>query len=194
MKKVILLCIYVLEKLANFIILKRRHVEYDNSLKINGILSVYGHGKICIGKGSRINSKESANPGLGGNPKTVLSVPTGELYIGSNVGISNVAITCVNKITIEDDVLLGNGVMIYDTDFHSLDYRLRGKGPQIDFPVSKPILIKKNAFVGAHTIVLKGVTIGERVIVGAGSVVTKDIPKDEIWAGSPAKKIGNIED
>ncbi len=58
------------------------------------------------------------------------------------------------------------------------------------------VLIKKNAFIGAHTIILKGVTVGERSIIGAGSVVTKSIPDDEVWAGNPAKRIrkcGDIE-
>jgi acetyltransferase-like isoleucine patch superfamily enzyme len=50
-----------------------------------------------------------------------------------------------------------------------------------------PVHIKKGAFVGAHCLILKGVTIGENSIVGAGSVVTKDIPDHEIWGGNPAR-------
>ena len=56
-----------------------------------------------------------------------------------------------------------------------------------------PVVIKDGAFIGAHTIVLKGVTIGERSIVGAGSVVTRSIPDYEIWAGNPAKFIKKVE-
>ena len=51
------------------------------------------------------------------------------------------------------------------------------------------VTVKKNAFIGARSIVLAGVTIGENAIVGANSTVTKDIPANEVWAGSPAKKI-----
>ena len=52
--------------------------------------------------------------------------------------------------------------------------------------------IGEDVFIGAHSIILKGVTIGARSIVGAGSVVTKDIPADEVWAGNPAKCIRKL--
>ena len=56
-----------------------------------------------------------------------------------------------------------------------------------------PIVIGNDVFVGANSIILKGVTIGDRAIIGAGSIVTKDIPKDEVWAGNPAKFIRKIK-
>ena len=111
--------------------------------------------------------------------------------IGSNVGISNSTIVCYENIKIEDNVLVGADVKIYDTDFHSLNVDKRGNGEK-DIPVCKPILIKRGAFIGAHSIILKGVSIGENSIVGAGSVVTKHIPNNEIWAGNPAKFIRKI--
>jgi acetyltransferase-like isoleucine patch superfamily enzyme len=52
-----------------------------------------------------------------------------------------------------------------------------------------PVVIKDGAFIGGHSTILKGVTIGERAIVGAGSVVRQNIPADEIWAGNPAKSV-----
>ena len=79
-----------------------------------------------------------------------------------------------------------------DSDAHSLDYEKRGKGHEVDIPVSKPVSIGDHVFVGANTIILKGVNIGEKAIIGAGSVVTRDIPAGEIWAGNPAKKIGMV--
>lgn len=57
---------------------------------------------------------------------------------------------------------------------------------------SKPILIKEGAFIGAHAIVLKGVTIGKYSVIGAGSVITKDIPDNEVWAGNPARFIKKL--
>lgn len=58
---------------------------------------------------------------------------------------------------------------------------------------SGEVRIKKNAFIGTNTIITKPVTIGERSVIGAGSVVTKDIPNDEVWAGNPAKLIRKNE-
>ena len=55
-----------------------------------------------------------------------------------------------------------------------------------------PIIVGDDVFVGANSIILKGVIIGARVIIGAGSVVTKNIPSDEIWAGNPAKFIRKV--
>ncbi|HEY8890105.1 MAG TPA: acyltransferase [Clostridium sp.] len=166
--------------------MKRKKVRYGKTLKINGRLRLHGNGTMTIGDNVRINSCESANP-IGGMEHTVISMRNNApLTIGHNVGMSNVAIFCHKRITIEDNVFLGGGVKIYDTDFHSLDYSLRGKGIDIDVPVSKSIVIKSNAFIGAHSLILKGVTIGKYSIIGAGSVVTKNIPDNEIWAGNPA--------
>ena len=58
--------------------------------------------------------------------------------------------------------------------------------------ICKPVHIKENVFIGAHSIILKGVVIGENSIIGAGSVVTKSIPSNQIWAGNPAKYIRNV--
>ena len=55
-----------------------------------------------------------------------------------------------------------------------------------------PVVIENNVFIGAHCIILKGVSIGENSIIGAGSVVTKNVPANQIWAGNPAKFIRKI--
>ena len=106
--------------------------------------------------------------------------------------MSNVAICSFMKVRIEDDVYIGGDVRIYDTDFHSLDFSNR-VGPVDNKIKSLPVLIKHGAFIGASSIILKGVTVGEYSIIGAGSVVTKNIPNGEIWAGNPAKFLKTVE-
>lgn len=189
MKRIITALLGIYEKMVNCVKLRYRKVKYHHSLVINGVIKLYGHGEILIGENVRINSKESANPGLGAYPRTVFSVPTGRLVIGNNVGMSNVAITCAECVEIGNNVLLGAGVKIYDTDFHSLNCEIRGRGRDIDIPEIKRVKICENAFIGAHSIILKGVTVGVGAVIGAGSVVTKDVPDGEIWAGNPARKI-----
>lgn len=110
------------------------------------------------------------------------------------MGISQAALICHQSITIGNNVKIGGGVMIYDTDFHSLDSNVR-KDANLDLlsKVKQPVIIANNVFIGARSIVLKGVSIGENSIVGAGSVVTKSIPANQIWAGNPAKFIRNLE-
>ena len=91
-----------------------------------------------------------------------------------------------------DNVKIGGGVYLYTSDFHSLNPQLRMTSNDEKYKVNSPILVKKNAFIGAHSIILKGVIIGENSIIGAGSVVTKSVPDNEIWAGNPAKYIKNV--
>ena len=117
----------------------------------------------------------------------------GLLTIGDNVGISDSAIICHKRISIGDNVVIGGNVVIYDTDFHSLDKEQRAD-PMLDLQHTKcvPVIIEKDVFIGAHSTILKGVTIGEGAIIGACSVVTRSVPKNEIWAGNPAKFIKSI--
>ena len=58
--------------------------------------------------------------------------------------------------------------------------------------IEKPVIIENSVFIGAQSIILKGVTIGKNSIIGAGSVVTKNVPANQIWAGNPARFIKNI--
>lgn len=116
----------------------------------------------------------------------------GRLIIGDNVGMTAATIMCFNQITIGNHVLLGVGTHIYDTDFHNINPEKRNNGDPHDSVRTRPIAIGDNVFIGAFSIILKGVTIGRNSVVGAGSVVTKDIPENEVWAGNPAKFIKKI--
>jgi acetyltransferase-like isoleucine patch superfamily enzyme len=88
-------------------------------------------------------------------------------------------------------VYLGADVIVYDTDLHPIDFldrRLKDKSKI----KSAPVRICEGAWIGARTIILKGVTIGPRAVIGAGSIVTRDIPGDCIAAGVPARFIKPI--
>lgn len=88
-------------------------------------------------------------------------------------------------ITIEPGVYITHGCTI-------LSHFLNTKLPPTKF-VSGEIRIKKNAFIGCNTVICNSVTIGENAVVGAGSIVNKDIPPNEIWGGNPAKFIKKRE-
>jgi len=158
---------------------------------INGILRLYGKGTVSIGRGTVINSRYRNNP-IGGQRFTSLYTKKGaQIIIGDYCGISNSALYASLSIKIGDYVKIGGDVKIYDTDFHSLDAQTRRRKGDNDF-VRQEVIIEDDAFIGAGSIILKGVTIGERAIVGAGSVVTKSIPKGEVWAGNPARFIRKV--
>ena len=114
----------------------------------------------------------------------------GKIIIGNNASFSNCVLFSEECITIGDEACIGAGCKIYDTDFHSVnpEYRLNGN---TKVPTA-PVTIGKRVFLGANVTVLKGVTIGDEAVVGAGSIVTHDSPAREIWAGSPAKFIRKL--
>jgi acetyltransferase-like isoleucine patch superfamily enzyme len=94
-------------------------------------------------------------------------------------------------VEIGERVLIGADVLIFDTDFHNLEPERRHAPP--DWArISKRVVIEDDVFIGARSIVMKGVSIGKGAIIGAGSVVTADVPPFMIAAGSPARILGSI--
>ena len=149
-----------------------------------------GKGGIVIGNNVFINSARLANP-IGGDTKTIMFVGRdAKLVIADGVKISNATFFVRESISIGEQTFVGGGTRIYDSDFHSVypEYRLDGN----THILSAPIVIGKRAFIGSNVQILKGVTIGDECVIGAGSVVTKNIPAGQIWAGNPAKFIKNI--
>ncbi len=106
--------------------------------------------------------------------------------IGKNVFINHAcSFLGIGGITIEDDVLIGPKVNLI-TESHPLDPAER-KSLTV-----KPIVIKRNAWIGAGVTILPGVTVGENSVVAAGAVVSKDVPDNTVVAGVPAKVIKSI--
>ena len=173
---------------------------YFNGIETSSFVS-YGFPYVHISLQARclIGEKFAMNNGVkysdsGINGKCRIEVrDNGILTIGNSVGMSDVTITCHEKIDIGNNILLGVGTQIRDTDNHSLNPQDRLRGLDWVNKKTSPIVIKDNVFIGAYSFVLKGVTVGKNAIVGAGSVVTKDIPDNEIWAGNPAKFIRKID-
>ena len=188
LKKIVSIIFSLPSRCYNKIVLHYRKVEYKDDLVIHGRLKIFGHGSIRIGSGVVINSSMSSNP-IGGDTRTVFSLlNSASLVIGDGTGISNATIVCHDRVEIGRRVQIGGSVKIYDTNFHSLEAAERD-GTDMLAAIKKPVIIGDEAFIGAHSIILKGVTIGRRAIVGAGSVVTRDIPDGEVWGGNPAGPI-----
>ena len=112
------------------------------------------------------------------------------VHVGRNV-VFNFGCRFVDDadITIGDNTMLGPGVCI-STAEHPLSPELRRNGLQYN----KPVHIEDNVWIGAGAVILAGVTIGRNAVIGAGSVVTKDIPADSLALGIPAKVIRSISE
>jgi acetyltransferase-like isoleucine patch superfamily enzyme len=164
-------------------------------LKVSGFLhlEVTRRGQLTIGEALHLNSGHHHNV-IGRQQKCIYWVE-GTLSIGNNVGMSSTAIICNHQISIGNNVTIGGNTVIYDTDFHVLDPQIRSN-KNLDKQGAKKaaVCLADNVFIGAHSTILKGVTIGENSVVGACSVVAKNIPSNEIWAGNPAKLIRKLHD
>eukprot|EP01119_Soliformovum_irregulare_P004411 TRINITY_DN15408_c0_g1_i1.p1 TRINITY_DN15408_c0_g1~~TRINITY_DN15408_c0_g1_i1.p1 ORF type:complete len:215 (+),score=48.04 TRINITY_DN15408_c0_g1_i1:56-646(+) len=93
-----------------------------------------------------------------------------------------------NKVEIGHDTMLGPGVQIYPAT-HPVDCLLRDSGRELAFPIK----IGNHCWLGGNCIILPGVTLGDNVTVGAGSVVTKSFPSNVVIAGNPAKVIRQLD-
>lgn len=111
------------------------------------------------------------------------------LEIGNDCGISGTIISAAENIVLGDRVVCGANVTICDNDRHNLNAELRFEG--LNGGIS-PIKIEDDVWIGMNTIVLKGVTIGRGAVIGANSVVNKDIPPNTIAAGVPVKIIREL--
>lgn len=179
----------------NRIMLKSKGVTFGLNCMIPGKISVVCGGEIRIGDNFYFSSGEAVNP-IGSNLQGAILTdrPEARISIGDNVGMSSTRMWIHDSLKIGNNVNIGACVLIIDTDCHEMDYRVRNHSlPQSDedgqYVKSAPITIEDDVWIGAHSIILKGVTIGARSIIGAGSVVTKSIPADCIAAGNPCKVI-----
>ncbi len=171
--------------------LKKVKITYSNNTIIKGLPFVKNKGQFHIYPNVTINSLYRTNPIGGSTFCTFVIEENAELLIDEGARISNITINCKENIYIGKNVFVGGDTKIYDSDFHSLHLSERLK--EIDTDIKKaPVKINDGAFIGASVLILKGVEIGENSIIGARSVVTKNIPKNEIWAGNPAKFIRTI--
>jgi acetyltransferase-like isoleucine patch superfamily enzyme len=182
------LCI---DRVLCYFIFKINGIEHSG-FKTSGLPYVMvARGGTCkIGEGFAMNNGIKGNP-IGCYEPCTLFVDRGAtLIIGEHVGISQTALICHTGITIGNYVKIGGGVKIYDTDFHSLDPMIRAAAKEdLTHKKKAPVVIGNNVFIGAHSIILKGVSIGDNAVIGAGSVVTKSVPENQIWGGNPAKFI-----
>lgn len=143
-------------------------------------------------EGGTINSSFTSNM-LGLWQRTILVARYGgTIEIGDGFGISGSTIYSTSSIKIGKNATIGANCKIIDNDFHPLDPEQRRLNLNKEHTARSPITIGDNCFIGMNSIILKGTTLGNNVVVGAGSVVHGSFPDNCIIAGNPAKIIRQI--
>lgn len=155
------------------------------------ILQKHRDSQMQFGPYLQLRSSARSNP-MGSNRPVVLSTwrAGAILEIGERFGMTGGTICAAERICIGQGVTVGANTTIMDTDFHPLHPVQRRLHP--DEASTAPITIEDDVFIGLQCLILKGVTLGQGSVVGAGSVVTRDVPAGVVVAGNPAKEIGTI--
>jgi acetyltransferase-like isoleucine patch superfamily enzyme len=143
---------------------------------------------LTLGRGVRIYTWTTFNVEL-----------SGRIRVGADTILVGAVFMCADEITIGERVIVSYNVTIADSDFHPIDPGLRkedaiANAPQGDrtrrpHVVSRPVIIEDDAWIGIGAIILKGVRIGRRSRIGAGAVVTADVPAGTTVAGNPARPV-----
>jgi acetyltransferase-like isoleucine patch superfamily enzyme len=163
-------------------------VRFEGSVLFLGrpLISVFRGGNIVIGDGVQINSAVRANPLSCPQPSVLRAMaPGAQLILARRVGISAASLCAGRSIEIGEGTILGSGAMVIDNDFH-VPVGEWGWGDD-SLASARPVRIGRGVFIGARAIILKGVTIGDRAVIGAGAVVTSDVPAGQVAAGNPAR-------
>jgi acetyltransferase-like isoleucine patch superfamily enzyme len=160
------------------------------NIKMKGFCVVFQfpHCNINFEGSGTINSSFTSNMLGLYQPTIMVARYGGRIEIGDGFGISGSTIYSTASITIGKNATIGANCKIVDNDFHPLNPEQR-KNNQIEHVKKYPIKIGDDCFIGMNSIILKGTTLGNNVVVGAGSVVHGTFPDNCIVAGNPAKII-----
>lgn len=178
-------------------------IKYGKNFQVYNKVYLQGEGEVIIGDDFLFTSGDSINPICRNIRGTIYTMtPQSRIEIGNRVGISSACIWAKERIIIGNDVNIGGDCLIMDTDAHPYNYMQRrrefakrvGTEDYLRMIPTASIEIGNDVWIGARCILLKGVHIGARSIIAAGSVVTKDIPANVIAGGNPAKVIRTLND
>lgn len=176
-------------------------IKYGKNLRVTNKIYVRGIGEIIIGDNFLYTSGDCFNS-ICRNIRGAffLATPSARIIIGDRVGISSACLWAMDSITIGNDVNIGGDCLIMDNDAHphdfierKRDYRRKiSKQAYLHTIPSAPITIGDDVWIGARCQILKGVHIGDRSIIAAGSIVTKDVPADVVAGGIPCEVIHKL--
>ena len=182
---------FMMIKVRGYVLFGKKNIYVYPHVEINNPEAVNVGDNITIHSNVRLQSLQKSPIHISNNVQiydhSVIQSLGGEVVIGNNVIIGKyTTIQAQSSVTIEDDVLLASKIQ-FITNTHV--YENPNTPIKYQNNISKPIVVKKGAWIGINCTILSGVTIGTNSVVGAGSVVNRDIPDYCIVAGAPARII-----
>lgn len=165
--------------------LRRATVADDVEFRGRPLIRCIKGAKLCFETGVRVNSTLASNPIMMRARSTFCcAAPGARITIGKDCGMSSISITAAKEVIIGEGTLFGADCLITDTDFH-IPVGCHRWGNDV-LASASPIRIGKGCFIGARSIILKGVSIGDGAVVAAGAIVTRDVPTRHLASGNPA--------
>jgi len=187
-----------------FLFLKKSfHYSY---LRYFGVDTEFGHvnlvglpiirksknSRIILGRDVTLVSSSYGNVAGINHPVILTTLGEGAtIHLEEGCGLSGSSVCAVKGIRIGKNSGLGANASVYDTDFHVVDSSREDQEGILDAE-AKPVEIGENVWVAANVLILKGVTIGNDAVIGAGSVVSKNIQANMLVIGNPAKEVRKI--
>ena len=152
-----------------------RKAQVPISVRLTGRAWVGGGGRIVFGERVRITGATVRSE--------FVAHPQGRIEVGEGTFLNyGVSISAHEAVSIGRECQIGQYVIINDNDYHEIEDKRR-------LPPSRPVVLEDRVWLGARVIVLKGVRIGHDAVIGAGSVVTRDVPPRSIAVGVPAQVV-----
>jgi acetyltransferase-like isoleucine patch superfamily enzyme len=148
---------------------QKRFRYFGKQLKITGRIVVLGN--VSVGDYVML-----------ANETKLMALERGAIVMGNNIYVASATISSTLRIELGNDVVVSPQTLIVDHDGYGLDNKIA---------LEKPVRIGNHVFIGVRATILKGVTVGDNSVIGAGAVVTKDVEPNTIVGGNPAKKIRN---
>lgn len=169
--------------------LRMRGAKVGKNVRCNGFpyIKIRKGGRLIIEDDVMLNAVPWSNAHVSARSFNIFVAKDATLIIRKGAGISGTRLIAMKEIDIGSKVLIGGGCLICDSDMHEIPLGSSGDVR------SEPIHIGEETFVGAQTIILKGITIGNNSVIGAGAVVSKSIPSHSLAVGNPSKIIKTIK-
>lgn len=200
----------VFSKSVNYLILLRYRIQYPNikfgsGVRIQGKFSVKGKGRVEIGDYCVFIAGENhSNQIITRNPSATITVGShcffnsitlsiegnGKIAIGDHAYFNNPSIKATDSsITFKKECMVSDATFV-DTDYHNI--AINRRNPEVKAK-AKPIYIEENVWIGSQSMVLKGVTIEQNSVIGAGTVVRQSVPANVVVIGNPQQIVKELD-